>query len=346
MRPVKAALLGLAALGAACAGWALWPAAPLPARFAAPDCRVVPVATPDGPLTGAEDIALEGGTLYVSAYDRAAVAAALSDGRMPPGGGLYTLPLADLTQGTPRAQRLVDPATLPGGLRPHGIDASGGRLAVVNRSYGDGMLRAEVLVYRIGPDPVRLLARLGDDGLCAANDLALAGDRVLVTLDRRNCPGTSWREMLLTPDSGRLVALPLTGVTRPEPVAQGFRFANGVAVTAQGIAVAETRASRIALEGREIALPGGPDNLSVTSDGRMVTALHPDLLHLSLTMSGWLKGSPSRIVAIAPDGTVEMLYDDPEARFSAATSAILTPAGGLIAGSALDEGLLVCGAME
>jgi hypothetical protein len=127
-------------------------------------------------------------------------------------------------------------------------------------------------------------------------------------------------------------------------------FANGLAHRQNGdLVMAATREDALLTLGDDfaetgrIAIPGGPDNLTIADDGDIVAAVHPSLFKLMLTRKFGLGAAPSRIVKADPEtGAVEILFDDPKgALFSAATVAIETE-NGLAAGSVTDEGLLVC----
>ena len=91
-------------------------------------------------------------------------------------------------------------------------------------------------------------------------------------------------------------------------------------------------------------LPGGPDNLTRGVDGRVLAALHPDLIRLALYRHGWTGRAPARIVAVdLGTGAVEVLFDDPGGAVSPAATVAVMADGRLVAGSVRAPGLLVCG---
>lgn len=368
-------VLGLLALAAGALVVALWPPRPLRAVFAATDCRRVSLADAASgrEVVGAEDIVLSpnGRTLFVSAHDR-------RSGTPPAEGGLYAVPVSALAgAGMVRVEPLTARMQFPGGFRPHGIgvlDEGDGStvIAVINRAVreereGDVRLDTRIELFRFGPDgALKHLLGVSDPVLCRANNLAFAGPSVLlVTRDRQRCEGFGWREIVGR--DGQVLRLRLrigpTAVTvgAPETIAGGIHFANGIVIdpTPPGrFLVAATRAGEILtyplanvasarrLEpDAAIRLPGGPDNLSRTAGGRILAAVHPNLLRLAHYRYRILgrDRAPSRIVALEPDGeTITVLYDDPGGRlFSAASSAVLAD-GTLVAGSLADAGLLVC----
>lgn len=330
--PVLAAGLVLAAW------WALRLPDPMPGPLRFPACRHLTVTGGGEALRGIEDLALApgGDALILSAQDRAALSEAREAGAPGPAGGLWRLPLAALGGTTAAADPLAPP---PGPFHPHGIAvAADGRLAVVNRigpgaaQVERGELRGQVLRY--GP------AEAGD-GLCRANDVALpdaADGGVAVTLDRGAC-GTALADLLPFAWRGRVVLLPGS-----EAALAGLAFPNGIAVLPAGLAVAETRGERVRLPTGPVAVPGAPDNLNLAPDGTLVVALHPSLLRLALHRAGWLARAPSRIVALDPaTGAVTALHDDPAGTLLSGATAAVIAGGWLVAGSATDAGLLVCG---
>jgi hypothetical protein len=315
--------------------------------FAREDCQVhaiIDTATGEA-LSGIEDLArAEAGSLILSAYDRPAVEAALSERKAPPEGGLFRVAIEPLLQGATRATPLLSPGSITGGLRPHGIATHDNRLAVVNRRLGaSGTLDPVVLDLRLveGAEP-QVAAIHRASGFCALNDVAFDGELILATLDRGTCGRPGLADLFPGAATGKLAEI---GPEGTRIVADGFAFANGVAVLPDAlVAVAETRGKRIRLsDGRQLDVPGAPDNLSVADDGRIVAALQPNLIRFALWRYGWLAGAGSRIVALDPQsGAIETLFEDPSGDlFAGATSALLLD-DALVAGSVLSAGLLVC----
>lgn len=303
-------------------------------RFAPSSCQVVTVVDETGrALVGIEDLQqrADTGMLVISAYDR----------RNPevPLGGLYTVSLFALSGGSRvPARTLYDGETAETRFRPHGFSLSpdGTRLAVVIRGdENDAWIET-------GPTDGKAWAperRITGTRLCRANDVQLAGndsDDMLITLDRAECEA-SFGDLLPGAQTGRVARFDGTSLSI---LSEGLAFPNGVAAGH----VAETRAAHIRVPGDlPIEVPGGPDNLSEDGQGRLIAALHPSLFQLWIYREGWRARSPSRIVRVDPAArTVEPLFDDPEGlMFSGATGAVVTD-NILVAGSALDAGLLVC----
>ena len=326
------AMLCLAGLALA-VRWYL-PDSPLPARFAHQDCHRLALDGPDGPITGAEDLAwdAEARILYISAHDRLAVDRAISAGTEPPTGGLYALREEALTPpGPARPAPLLTGADLPGGVRPHGIALGAEHLYLINRTYPLG--RQSVAIWALDTATGTAVPVQSGPELCAANDLAWRGPghRLAVTLDRQTCPGTSWREMAFGGATGRVAMVSDAGTA---PFNASYRFPNGIAVTPSGLLwTAETRGARISdvpPRWQPWQTDGGPDNLTLeafepgqddieigtgvnedsnlirgpwgdwadAANGNLVAAVHPDLLKLGLYRNGWVDRAPSRAVRL------------------------------------------------
>jgi hypothetical protein len=185
--------------------------------------------------------------------------------------------------------------------------------------------------------------------------------RLVVTNDH-GCDGwPDWLEDVLRLARADVVTLevsengPVTGAV----LAQGITFANGITATADGmlyVAATRERALRAyrwsagelggkALFLRKIALPGGPDNITQSTDGRLLIAVHPSLFELGRYRYRWWGRShaPSRIVAIRPEEKRPIVYlNDPKGDVISAATAVLAHDGWLVFGSVTDTGLGVC----
>lgn len=302
------------------------------------------------PIIGAEDLVFDdaNGRLIVSAYDRRAAEKAARQSRVPPPqGGLYAVSLDSLfsASGALEASRLIDPTKIKNGLRPHGVDAANGEIVFVNRGYVQDGKR-----WRMTPAMVRVSATgeiTSQYAHCAANDVAVVGDSHLFTRDHLACGGLArtFENVFAQKKSGAYF-------NDGGALIDGVAFANGVAVLDDGFAVAATREKALhifrAKKGEEsrqfiVDAPGAPDNLSLAGDGDIIASLHPNLFRLALARKLDIGKSGSRIARIDLDsGEVTILFDDASgALFSAATIGVATDRG-LVAGSVIDRGLLVC----
>ncbi|MBK4721711.1 hypothetical protein JJL56_22920 [Azospirillum sp. YIM DDC1] len=291
------------------------------------------------PVTGIEDMALDAtrGQAVLSAYDR----------RAGTTGGLYLLNLQSLDSPAVAATPLAS------GLRPAGIDLraepDGARslLAISRRVDGS----ATVERYRLDGATLTHQGTTASPLLCRANDVAfLDGERFLFTSSHGGCGwGAVIEDNLL---GGRHGFVGLVENNNARVLIGGIGFANGlfpdpkhdrltVAATRENVLLVY-RLSDPQAPPRRIAVPGGPDNLTMAPDGRLLVALHPSPFQLALHRYGWPGGAaaPTRVAALGPAGT-EILLDEDGRRFSAATVA-LSWNGRLIVGSVTAPGLLIC----
>ncbi len=320
-------------------------------------CRRVALVDPGtgASIIGGEDLALDpdGRRILVSAYDRRGVEHAIAKNRDSLAeGGIYALPIEALAGGATMISpvSLIDPNSVAGGLRPHGVsyDPARREIAFVNRGYQkvDGRWRLNVEIERADADGA-LFNAPGQAPRCASNDLAPAGERLVVSFDHADCGWRAAFEDLIAAKGG--------GVTISSGGAEfvGVRYANGVAALGDTrFALASTRdrevlvlreaESGLAVE-KSISTPGGPDNLNLAPDGRIIAALHPSLFAIGAQRRLGLGRSASRIVSIDPaSGDTRLLFDDPKAEIISAASSAIETDGLLVIGSALDVGIAVC----
>ena len=336
-----------------------------------------------------EDMVIDrpAGIAYLSAYDRWALADDLAAGRRDlTQGGIYALSLTEAAWrdgGTATARDVTAAFRAEHDFHPHGISLhagpDGGRtLAVVNHiiAYRDGrrQRREAIEVFDVAGDGLRHRRTIEHPLMCHPNDVfAIGEDRFLVTNDRGSCSalGNLMEDVF---NLHRSYVLYFDGETVTK-VATGIGFANGITVGPPGgaglspgqgnaVYVAATRESAIRVYAmdalladgpppeapdRLIRLPAGPDNLTVTPDGTLLIAAHPNLFRLALNLWHWtgIRTAPSRLFALptsepaAAADTVRLLYADDGSQFSAATTAA-TFRGMLLAGSVTDRHLLVC----
>lgn len=305
----------------------------IPARA----CQRLPLvdASTGQPIIGAEDLAFDPARkrVLVSAYDR--LAAERGD---LPGGGLYALPLAGIGH-----DQAVRPVLLEARRVPHGIDVTDGQLAVVERTYkGEATPKVAIGLYDLASSKLR--ARLQDTRLCRANDLVLLpGPALLVTLDRGPCEGGK------PAGDGRVAEIvwPDARGAQVNILDDTMQFPNGIAAVGSDIVIADTRAGALRLLGGKDRrdLPGGPDNLTRDSAGRLVVALHPSLLRFGLHRYGWPFGAhaPSRIIRTHfKTGATELLFDDPAGKTWSGATVGLIVGRHLLIGSVREQGLLHC----
>lgn len=336
------------------------------------DCRTVAVTANGRPVFGIEDLVVDQGLgrAVLSAHDRWATPEKA-------GGGLFLLSLAALAGERAEAAELSFGFHPDGGFRPHGMDlrveADGSRsvLAINRRRAGDTVVER----FSLTGEELRHRGTVESPLLCRANDVAfLEPGRFLFTSDHGGCGGMAVGvEDVLNLRRG-FVGLVEEG--RVRVLATGIGFANGLLpdVAADRLFVAATREDAVlvyrlsalmagdgAAVPERIAVPGGPDNLSRAVGGalggRVLAAVHPSLPALALHRFGHrirqkdMAAAPTRIVALGQDGAgqgrvgrtrVEVVVEDDGRRLPGATVAAAWR-GGLIAGAATSDRLLVCG---
>ena len=340
---------------------------PLPqAQYTSQNCTRIALHADGARIVGAEDLDIDRATrtLFISAYDRrAAEKAAKKGARAIPEGGLYKVSIDQLlaqaanspsggaSNPPPLAvSALVKREEVVGGLRPHGVsfDPITQEVSFINRAYnhaGDKW-RMTARIERVGASGEAFMGA-ATRAPCAANDLVSEHRKTMISFDHGFC---DWRKSLETVFSLKRSGVAMNGAV----VYGGGLFANGVVrLASSDLALAETRDKSLVIlrqntDGLTVAarhkLPGGPDNLTLSEDGAVIAALHPDLMKMGAHRRlGWAKRAPSRIVKIDPQsGAYQLLFDDREgALFSAATVGLLWR-DAFSVGSVTDDGLLVC----
>ena len=173
---------------------------------------------------------------------------------------------------------------------------------------------------------------------------------LLLTLDRRQCPGWAFDERYLAAAKATLISVdPLNPAKPAAIVSSNLSLANGIVGLDDGrLIVAETRGGRLRIVGTAgppttWLTPGSPDNLTRTSKGAIIAAVQPNLIAFGRYRFGHANRVASRIVGSNTAGSPwTLLYEDPTGQqVSGATSALLID-GVLIAGSVRADGLLVC----
>lgn len=327
------------------------------AKYAASECRRVSLVdqATGAAIRGVEDMALDAARdrLIVSAYDRLGVERAARKGAASiPEGGVYAVSFSALTgasETTVNAARVVSAEDIAGGLRPHGmaLDPYTGEIAFVNRSYQriNDKWKVTPRIERVSAEG-EVFASDERGAPCAANDLLESDREILVSYDHEAC---DWRAGI--EDAG---GLKRSGIATEDgkTLFSDVSFANGIARTREGdVVLAATREKALLVMNEEssgfsvrrrVALPGGPDNLTIAADGAVVAAVHPSTFRIAMSRRlGWGK-APSRVVKTDLAGNVEVLFDDPAGKLFSGASVGIEQGRVLVAGSATDEGVLLC----
>jgi len=276
-------------------------------------------------VVGPEDIAIAPGSTiaYISADDRRASLA----GRPVPG-AIFTYDLAD-----PRAVPTNATPQADASFHPHGIGtwvAPDGRMLLFVVNHPGASLFGETM----GPGPAHTIEvfertadgklahkrRIAGDELISPNDIAPVGeDRFYVTNDHGSSSGLGRKleEYLRLP---RANVLYYDGKRFVE-VADDLRYANGIAVSADGaklfvatitsfaVSVFDRDAATGALTpAEEIDVGTGPDNIEIDAAGDLWIGAHPQLLTFASYAKDPTVLSPSQVLRVTRgrDGRFEV----------------------------------------
>ncbi len=285
-------------------------------------------------IIGPEDLAVsaDGETLYLSAHDR----------RLKEAGGLYAIDVLDLSRPGPLRFRQVIPD-----IFAHGLTTDARGVHVIDRPP---MAAARVLSVVDGgstADPAETPVQ------CRANDLVSLGpDGLLVTVDGAACGGFSRQWELVRGTAAGAVWQ--WRAAEGEQKAENLAFANGIAHRDNRVYVAETRGQALRVYEQpgdgsgpwvaqeSIPLDGHPDNLSWAPDGRLLVALHKDLLDLAIFRQGLREYAKGQVIALdVESGETELLYETDDIDFSAPTSAVVA-GNWLVIGAAQGRRVVQC----
>lgn len=351
-----------------------------PPRVPLSACMRVDITDPAGrPVVGIEDLAIdhEAGRLYLSAYDRRAVARE-RDSRQGPRttGGLYLLDIGQPPGPKAVARPLVSAAGTALPKRPHGIalyiSTTTGRrqLFAIDRRYvetdGDWQRRPTLAVLALAADgnTVTGVANLRlPPELCSPNDLVPTLEGLLVTSDHGTCRGLERRlEDAFGLDAAFVARLTPAGM---ETAVRKLRFANGIALARrpdgeEELVIAATRADalfsfppdvrdRTRREARQILrIDASPDNITTGPDGALYVAVHPRLFRYALFRGHWfgIEQAPSEVLRLSydRDGTLvaEPFFNDPDGAVISGATVAAVDRGHLYLGAAYDDHLAVC----
>ena len=183
-------------------------------------------------------------------------------------------------------------------------------------------------------------------------------DTAVFTFDQNRCGSWGvWAERVFQPrSSGLRIARFDEGTATSETLVDDLAFANGVAVdterktvlvTASRDRLLRTYSLDTLLKGESdvlssMSFDGGPDNVSLSSDGKVVTAVHPDPFALFLHMNRWGDLPASRVVLSAPDTNRQEVVDDAHGSLPGAATAAVAIRDMIVVSSAWDAGLGIC----
>jgi arylesterase/paraoxonase len=307
-------------------------------------CRAVP-----GPV-GPEDITIHPrtGIAYVSATDRRAV-----DAKHPVPGAIWAYDLnapdAVPVNLTPSADTRFQPHGISLWTGPDGRDA----LFVVNHP-DDGETRTNAVeIFDVTERGLLHRATLTDPLLVMPNDLVAVGlDRFYVTNTHAHPPGAMQTIETYLQLKGANVLFYGPG---------GFRsaigdllFPNGINVSPDGrtLYVASTTGRNVRFYDRdpatetlrlrqEVGVGSGADNIEIDPAGTLWIGTHPKLLRVEAHGKDPKTLSPSQVLRVTPDGTVDEVFLDDGSTISASTVAAVR-GDRLLIGNVFDGAFLDC----
>lgn len=268
----------------------------------------VDACKPLAAIAGAEDIVIdrEAGIAFVSSTDRKALHV---DGKTDIRGEIYSL---DLKQQSSAPQSLT--ALTPPDFRPHGLSllrAPDGRrvlFAVNHPSSG----RHTVERWQVNDNGMEHLGSIADQTMFGSpNDVAAVGpEQFYVTNDGGGSMLTRTLDFVLQRTRSTVVYF---DGSKARVVAEGFGFANGISVSADGktVYVADTFRRTLEIFQREptsgslkptgsVFFGTGVDNIDIDPDDAVWIAAHPRLIDFVRYFGGDLRISPSQITRAVP----------------------------------------------
>jgi len=312
-------------------------------------------------IVGVEDMDFdyETGTIFMSAYDRRAVAREIGEGKVTTQGGIYSLKVTGLTDAPSLTVTDISRIFKKAGFefRPHGILFRPGNgfseVLAINRTFEEEdnaiVMKPGFVFFR---NENSLWIKYGSEefnGVCDPNDLAVI-PMGLPFIGFSDIEGTCEKGHLNT--SGVIKILKKDG---PETIFKDLNFPNGMVSNKNYFAFAISRDNQVNLfagenyaEGKTVSLPIAPDNLTVDDDDNLYVAGFPNLLDYYFYMQGWLgvKKSPSAAYRISPEDYKQtLLFKDDGSMISGATVA-LRAGDYLLLGSAWDDNIAICEGMN
>ncbi|MCH8348230.1 MAG: hypothetical protein IH901_07055 [Proteobacteria bacterium] len=322
-------------------------------------------------VVGVEDLDFdpESGAIFLSAYDRRAVAREIEAGKVTTQGGIYTINVLDITNTASLKVTDISRGFKEAGneFRPHGFGLGEfegkNLLVVVNRkfyrpnalkfqNYEDGPATlTSIDVFERNSGKLVLLESTIADLKCDPNDVAVSEKKVFVTDSKVRC------FLGLKTEGPRVTRMFNTPYEYPKNYISG-NFYNGVLLWSENRVVISDTFNRSILfydennkeinPTKNISLQGGPDNLTKDFRENLYVTIFPNLLGYYFYMKSWLgvEKSPSAAYRISPETYEQtLLFKDDGDMISGATVA-LRAGDYLILGSGWDDHIAICPGMD
>ncbi|MCH7806031.1 MAG: hypothetical protein IH995_02650 [Proteobacteria bacterium] len=311
-------------------------------------------------VVGVEDLDFDPatGTIFMSAYDRRAVAREIEAGKVTTQGGIYTINISDITEeGILKVTDISREFKEAGNeFRPHGfvfVPETYPEIIAINRlySYSDSKLSVApaFLGFELLDGNWVHTRQVILEGVCDPYDVLKTGamliPMMMFTDVTGKCEGGNYSQGVVKIYAGK----------KPDIVINDLSFPNGIVATRKFFAVAQTRDDSILIfesedteESKKIKLPIAPDNLTVDQDDNLYVAGFPNLIDYYFYMKSWMgvNKSPSAAYRISPETYEQtLLFKDNGSMISGATVA-LRAGDYLILGSGWDDNIAICSGMD
>ncbi|MCH8081572.1 MAG: hypothetical protein IID52_04225 [Proteobacteria bacterium] len=314
-------------------------------------------------VVGVEDLDFDPatGTIFLSAYDRRAVAREIDEGKVTTQGGIYTINVSDITDATSLQVTDISRAFKEAGneFRPHGFSLGvldeQKMLMVINRTVqtGDNILIVpKILLFSLYSEKLNLEHSFESKGYCDLYDVVFKSYEIVATNDLSRCydlQNNNLKRGELIPYYENVVPTLISSSDLP----------NGIAYWGESkLVYSETKNKELIVIDFSnggfdflyefIKTKGFPDNLTVDETNNLIVAVFPNLIDYFFFMKSWIgvNKSPSAAYRISPETYEQtLLFKDDGAMISGATVA-LRAGDYLILGSGWDDHIAICSGMD
>lgn len=331
-------------------------------------------------VVGVEDLDFdpESGTIFMSAYDRRAVAREIDEGKVTTQGGIYTINVSDITVTASLKVTDISRAFKDAGneFRPHGFDVwginSNKRIFAINRLYkterSDAKMTPVIEVFEYNQGQLLHSERISFSNVgtvqetivCDLYDVTYDGDSfvtfLIVTHFPRFCEKFEngeegdFRPHFKALNSDFMISM-ISHDSMPNGIARFYSqdlniFTFTITLEKQILISVDKPEKKYVYDVFDLSI--FPDNVTIDHEGTLLVAGFPNLIDYYFYMKSWLgvEKSPSVVYRISPETYEQtLLFKDNGAMISGATVA-LRAGDYLIMGSAWDDNIAICSGMD